>query len=1062
MIPRNKIDDVLNASDIVELITSYGVKLRKAGSIYKGLCPFHNEKTPSFTVSEAKQRFHCYGCGVGGNAIDFVMQYRNIGFIDAVKELAEHVHIIIEEERLTPEQQKQESFRQGLLKVYEDACRFYESQMNDTTGGRSVGGQYADSRFESETIADHRLGYAPDSWSALWDFLKQKGYKDDVLVASGLFRENKYHTYYDFFRSRLMFPICDRLGRVIAFSGRDISGDDTQAKYINTGETAIYKKGHVLYGLNLAAANIRKYDVCVLVEGNADVVKMHQIGIYNVVASCGTALTDEQIDIIGKYTKNIALMYDNDQAGRTATNASAEKILANGLNALVLLLPEKIVDGVPVKVDPDTAFEKAEDFTKFYEGNIVSYPVLLAKKYADKCKNNPDKKDEIIKSIAKLFYQKDEAAREAMIDELSKIIKPKTAWAKALRLLNKDEAKRAKELEENGRTAEQNKSIENYGFYCDKNCYYFMNSKGEGFYQGSNFVMEPLMHIQSALEAKRLFKITNNFGRCCTIEFAQRELVSLQAFMLKVENLGNFRFTGGDFGLAKIKAYLYEHTKSCIEISQLGWQSDGGFWAWGNGIYADGSFIEVNDDGIANYNAKNYYLPAFSSFYMNDPFIFQFERSMRYKDGPIKFRTWASKFMNVYGPNAIIGIGFLLAAVNRDIIFNQFKFFPILNVFGPPQTGKTKFALSLCKLFGNRIASVNLANATKAGLNDHVGKGKNVIQHIDEFKNNIEYDRVEFLKGIWDGVGRTRINIDKDRKKETTPVDAAIILTGQEMTTADVALFTRVIYTTMDKTTFTEMERQRYEELMNWENEGLTNIVHEILDCRGYFVANYMDNYAQCGKDMTKFVDKMEIDDRIWSNWLVILTAYKVLSTQLSLPMDYNNVLLLMCDKMRLQQKEIRSNDELSVFWNIFTFMVRDGEVEEGYDYRVNFVNELKTDKLDLKKQMKVLTVDLTRIIQLYMGKNSPTQKLLPEASIKHYLLNSRAYLGSKTARFKMRSRNLNDLASVKIIGVDESMDKVEKLATFTRRGYCFDYDMLGLEIEREYVEEWNYDDIKK
>lgn len=1058
MIPSNTIDEIIRSVNIVDIIQQSGVSLKRAGKIFKGCCPFHGEKTPSFVVYESTQSYKCFGCGEGGNVVNFLMKKNGLSFSETVKDLAKTAGIHIEFKKQTDEDIKLDAEKESLYAFYKKVAEYFVSNLYHKDHSHAL--NYARGRFpakDDETLRRWMIGYASEGWSDLFDAMKKEGFSDAFLdkQKEDLFRINKNGGYYDFFRDRLMFPIFDKVGRIVAFGGRDLSGSAEAAKYLNSSETLIYNKSKVLFGLNVAFSSIRKYDVCVLVEGYADVISLHEKGINNVVAACGTALTNDQITEIGRYTKNICLLYDSDAAGQKAIQKSAELIYSIdvSLNVFVLKIPN---DADHKKQDPDTFFESASHFARFYDDHILAYPVYIANKQQDSCSSNATEKAETILSICRLFHHKNMSEREVIMNQCAEAIGPKSLWTKAMKEIDHEKKIKAEKEIKEGRTDEQNKSLELYQFYTHNNCCYFEGDKGKGIFKGSNFVMEPLFHIESTINAKRLYKLTNEFKVERVIEFQQKDLISISGFRLKCESVGNFRFDAGEYGLNKLKAYLYEQTKTCTEIIQLGWQKQG-FWAWANGIYANNQFQPINDDGICTYNNENYYLPALSSFYKSDDMLFQFERKMKFAPGKISLNDWLVKFLKVYDNNGLVGFSFYCAALFRDVITNYFRFFPILNMFGPKGTGKSEMAISINKLFGDLPVGINMTNSTIASLADHVSRTRNAVCHIDEYKNSVEYDKVEFLKGLWDGVGRSRMNMDKDKKKEMTAVDSAIMLTGQEMPTADVALFSRVLFLSFNKTKFTDAEKLNYNELKQIEKEGLSHITHELLSIRKEFVAQFMDCYNSAAEDISKLIDKRAVEDRIFRNWLIIIASLKCVAALVKLPFTYEKVLAIIANYIERQNTEIKSNGEVSTFWDIFTYLVREGIAEDLYDYKIINETGFQTDKYKFESPKKVLMVDMGRILQEYSkhGKMS-SQKLLPISTLKYYLENSPEYIGQKVTRMKKRTLKLNDPKANLHPGDGKTL-----VSTGSIRTHCFDYSLLNLDLETNYVDDTDFEKLK-
>ncbi len=336
-ISEDKIQEIRERIDIVELVSSY-LPLKRSGANHLGLCPFHSEKTPSFNVNAPRQIFHCFGCGVGGDVFSFIMRMEGLSFPEAIRRLAERAGIEIEEEQLTPAEEQQRHERDRLLRVSEVAAAFYHQLLLEDPQG-AEGRRYLRQRgYEGETVRAFGLGYAPDSWQALADHLAGKGFEPkwarDIL---GLVREGqKGRGDYDLFRKRLLFPIQDSRGRVVAFGGRVL--DDSLPKYINSPESPIYHKGRILYGLYQAKEAMRRSETGIVVEGYFDQLALYRAGFQNAVATCGTALTSEHARLLKRYCKKLLLFFDQDKAGRKATFRAMEVLLAEGLAAAVVEL----------------------------------------------------------------------------------------------------------------------------------------------------------------------------------------------------------------------------------------------------------------------------------------------------------------------------------------------------------------------------------------------------------------------------------------------------------------------------------------------------------------------------------------------------------------------------------------------------------------------------------------------------------------------------------------------------------------------------------------------------
>ena len=392
MIPKETVDLILDTARVEEVVGDF-VTLKRRGSSYVACCPFHNEKTPSFHVTPAKGIYKCFGCGKAGSAVGFVMDYEHMTYPEALRYLARKYNIEVKEEEESAEQIAARQRSESLMAVSEFARQFFLDQLQSPEG-KAVGYRYYRNRgIEDTTIKQWSLGWAPSGKTALVDAARAAGYKDEYLVAAGLAIQQDNGSLVDKFRERVMFPIHSVSGRVIAYSGRTLKADNP-AKYVNSPETEIYIKSRNLLGIYFAKSQIAKEDRCILVEGNVDVVMMHQMGITNVVASCGTSLTEEQIRLIGKFTQNITIMYDGDSAGLHAAIRAISLILREGMNPRVVFLP----DGD----DPDSfsrkhTLEEIQAFIAEHEQDGIVFKTDLMLQEAG---DDPLKKANLINEIA--------------------------------------------------------------------------------------------------------------------------------------------------------------------------------------------------------------------------------------------------------------------------------------------------------------------------------------------------------------------------------------------------------------------------------------------------------------------------------------------------------------------------------------------------------------------------------------------------------------------------------------------------------------------------------------
>ena len=415
MIDHNTVQQILDAADIVDVVSDF-VSLKKRGANWIGLCPFHNDRRPSFYVSRAKGICKCFACGEGGSAVNFIMKHEQLSYPEALRYLARKYHIEIQEKELTDEEKQAQSEREAMLMLNEWACVYFEKQLHETQAGQEIGLAYFKERgFNDATIKEFRLGYSSEGYDDLYKAAIAQGFNPKLLFDVGLCLPDD-HGGHDRFRGRVMFPIMNIAGKVIAFGGRTLRKDKEVAKYVNSPESSIYSKRNVIYGLHQAKREISKEDKCFIVEGYADVISMHQAGFKNVIASSGTALTEGHIHAIRRFTSNVTEMFDGDAAGIKAAIRGVDMLLKEGLNIKVLPLPPED--------DPDTfvrahSHTEVEDYIKQNECDFINFKsgVVL-----NDAQNDPIKRSaaitDVVKSIALI---PDEIARMVYAKECSNL-----------------------------------------------------------------------------------------------------------------------------------------------------------------------------------------------------------------------------------------------------------------------------------------------------------------------------------------------------------------------------------------------------------------------------------------------------------------------------------------------------------------------------------------------------------------------------------------------------------------------------------------------------------------
>lgn len=436
LIPKDTIDEIFNAAIIEDVVGEF-VMLKKRGANYLGNCPFHNEKTPSFTVSPAKGIYKCFGCGKAGNSVNFIMEHEHYSYPEALRFLANKYNIAVEEEVQSDEQIQAANEKESLYIVSNFAANYFIDQLHNTDKGKAIALSYFTERgFTEATIHKFQLGFNPDEWTAFTDEAEKMGYDLKYLEKTGLtiVKENKK---FDRFKGRVMFPIHNLSGRVLGFGGRILIADKKAAKYVNSPESEIYNKSNVLYGIYFAKKAITQENNCFLVEGYTDVISLHQAGVENVVASSGTSLTEGQIKLIKRYTSNITILYDGDAAGLKASFRGIDMILKEEMNVRIVLFPEG--------EDPDSFAKKSttEALQTYIKENAQDFIQFKTTVLLSEAGKDPIKKAELIKDIVesiaiipdqikRAIYTKEcstllEISEQALINETNKILRKKIA-----------------------------------------------------------------------------------------------------------------------------------------------------------------------------------------------------------------------------------------------------------------------------------------------------------------------------------------------------------------------------------------------------------------------------------------------------------------------------------------------------------------------------------------------------------------------------------------------------------------------------------------------------------
>ena len=1053
MIEQQYINRILEEVDLAEVVSSYGIRLKATGHRLVGLCPFHQEKTPSFSISTEKNLWRCFGCGKGGNAINFVMEIERLSFPMAVRKLLKDnlgVSLPDEATQCSPEDEARYKKLESMRIVNNMLCSFFFEQLQTGTIGAKAAKDYMLGRWDQEYCNELRIGYAPDDWTTVVDFARKSGMSLELMQEMGVLKRNEEtDSFYCMYRNRLMIPIRDRYSNIEGFTARTLDGK-SHSKYINSSDSELYHKSQSIFGIDGAVVRARAERKLYLVEGAPDVMRLQSLGIPNVIASLGGSWTEKQFQMLKSFgLKDVILCFIPDSdvppmgeklgAGFKNVIKNGELARKLGFTVNVMEIPNDLTVEQPKKTDPDDFFADKADLAGLNEREHLIW--TFEKKF-DKCATAEDKQNLIKDTCGQLLLIKDKALQERYISELAKIDGGKAIWRQTLHSASLAQKESPRKV-----STEDSNSTEAFGF-IERDGAYWGFDKRDMEVKWSNFTMKPLFLIRDELRPVRLFLIKNDEpeSRAEIVELDMEMFTSAKSLRKKLLGIGNYTWLVGDAPLIQLNSYLAKVTETAEEIKQLGWHEEG-FYCFCNGALEDGVWHAVDEMGIVRLKAGIYYLPATSTLYKHSKELYANERRFRHlASSSISLHDYFKKIIDVFGDNAKIGLCFYVASLFRDIFVAKTCSFPILNIFGPKGSGKTQLGETLTSFFMAKNEPLNLATATLPALTDCVASVSNALVHLDEYKNGLDVKKIEWIKDIWGSIGRSRMNMDKDKKREQARVDAGVIITGQELPTADIALYTRLIGLTFWKQQHTMEERNKFNDLLQIRLKGATHITLEILNHRKHFADCFDEAWRKAVADVEAETSEQEIYDRIKGNWLVLLTAFLAIEDVINMPFSYEEVLKLCVKGIIKQNDECSKNDEVALFWSIICSAQQKGIYLERQDYKIEFFTKLKTRKSKEEKELevnkKILMIRKNSSLATYQHYGSLIKaKTQPDGTIFDYLLNTEECYGYIVAPKRFVKFNSNG------IPIQEQIDKSGKLTYRTiyteDRPYCFDYDML-------------------
>lgn len=1019
MIEESSIQTVLDRVDIAEVAQRLGIDLQQRGRSLVGLCPFHNERTGSFHISPDRGRYHCFGCGADGDAVSLVMEHAGMSYPEAMEWLAEMYGIRLERrmKEPTPEEKTEREEREAQLEAVAALQEFFTASMEADTPQASHARDYAFKRWGEEYCRELGIGYAPAGWQTATDWLEGHGVDMKALLTTGNMRQGqKSLRPYCLFRERVMIPVRDIRGRVIAFSGRYIGTEDQEApKYINSPESPVYSKGKTVYGLDSARRAARRSDRFIIVEGAPDAIALQgpAVGLGETVAALGTAWTPEQLEVLGRFSRNLVFVPDADPPKpEEAFGAGTRAVMRNGLAALqagfmvsvreiplerrevrvplfdyqieeardralankrkearqaglprkeaasleltdaeVAALPrDKIIGYLLNKQDPDSF---VTDISVFNRLEDVMFPVWWGRLLFSDC----DTEQELERAMTRicgeaLLHLGNENLRVRCMELLSKEYGRPKVWRDTL---ERERRRRAREnagetARPEGFTDRECEVLRSLGVVVRNGCY-MGSGKGEDLERWSNFVFRPVLQILDTDRAVRILRMRNVSGEERMVEFRSGDFSSLRDFNKRIMDRGNFIWKSeSGFSLRAITEYIFEVTDSASWVRDMGWNERERYFALANGVWSEGRFREADPLGVVKMGDRRFFVPACSELYADSQEGFNFERQFMVRgNSGVGMRRFTGQLTKVYGEGAMVAFGWLLASVFRDVVFRNLDFFPMLNLFGVKGSGKTGLAKVLASWFYKTKSTPPSCSNTSIPT----------IAYMLEHAVNTVIVLDEFTNDlhssridILKGVygGLSRSKMSEEGNPVFCQVRAAVVLAGQ-YTPEDDAVYSRSVQLRYMETVFSPEQDAAYNTLMEMERAGNTHLLFQVLGLREIFEKGFADAFAMSDRDVQQRIRGVQMESRTRKCWTVPLAAFRLLEPHLETEFTYTDLLDAVVRGMREQNENVSRNSDTAEFWKTLETQHSRGAIEEHCHFTVKWLESFTP--LDKKKEAR-------------------------------------------------------------------------------------------------------------
>lgn len=1026
---KSSVIDKLYEADLCQAIgkvyTDASYKIRNNGTA-EGCSPFKNERTPSFKVSNVKNIWKDFGSGKGGTSIiDFIQAYKGVDFLEAVKIACETLNIPIEYEKETDEQKEKRTQKQSLTQILKKTAEIYRQNFVSLPPESEAKKYMLSRKFSDEIVDNFGIGYA---LAGLYEAFKEQAIVSDG-EALGLLRKNAQGNYYDFFKGRIIFPICDKYGHCVGFGGRILTNDKKQPKYINSAESDLFDKSNLLYGFHLARNTIANTGEVYLVEGYTDVMRMHQIGFANTVATLGTALTPQHLAQLKKLCRKVIIFRDSDSAGQTAAERDLELILQAGLFAELVVFPSED------KEDPDSIGQRPEavELIKYSRNDAIvhligeAYHAALDRYTAQHGESKkalllPEDKKNLTELAGKLVgCIPDDTTREAYAEQLKELFKIKVAsqQKKEEKPKNINNSPRVQRGEGSGIDGSldnylfpdevedpylyKNEIIE-YGLFQHHNRIYTSAVKegAEYFKSISNFSIEIVQHMQDEKFPMKLIRICNIYGSEKIFDILSDKINSLPSFKNVVTSFGNYYFSGTPSQHERLLRYLFDRMGTGRKISILGWQTEG-FWAWNNKIVIpQGEDIVLDKTGLFNYQKTCYYIPSANANYENNAFMYGAQKRFKSTDTSLAPPEYFRQMYKVHRSHAITAILFGIGAFYQDIIVSGTGFYPLLFLYGPASTGKDNLCEAVQSLMGIPQTAIQLeggASTIKAQIREF-SQFSNGISQLSEYKRgNPQIDGV--LKGLWDRRGYKRGTIESPVATEEVPILSATILTGNDCPDAE-ALITRLLWEEMKQQEFDDEAKKQYNILKDMCKKGISGMADFFIHKRDFFADKFLETYREAKRNFTKGEVFKNVPSRITDNLSVLRAVFSIFKNDWIFPFTEEEMLAHFEIMVDSQRKKIETDSAANRFWDCILVCMRltQGEAlrmginlrEEGGYLSFNFstvysivqrqwfiqYRENAPSKTELRRQIKEAEsfVGEDKAVRINLTINSPTSAI--------------------------------------------------------------------------------------